>query len=45
VIDLFSTLKEEGFDPIKVALSSVSELYAMPDSKLLAFKTSLITAV
>jgi hypothetical protein len=42
VIDLFSTLKEEGFDPIKVALSSVSELYAMPDSKLLAFKTSLI---
>ncbi len=42
MIDLFSTLKEEGFDPIKVALSSVSELYAMPDSKLLAFKTSLI---
>ena len=34
MIDLFSTLKEEGFDPIKIALSSVSELYAMPESKL-----------
>ena len=40
--DLFSTLKEEGFNPVKVAISSVSELYALPDSKLLAFRTSLI---
>jgi long-chain-fatty-acid---luciferin-component ligase len=42
MMELFSTLKAEGFDPIKVALSSVSELYAMPESKLLDFKTSLI---
>lgn len=42
MIELLSTLKEEGLDPIKVALSSVSELYAMPEAKLLAFKTSLI---
>lgn len=42
MIDLFSTLKEEGFDPVKVVLSSVSELYAMPELKLLAFKIFLI---
>lgn len=40
--DVFSFLEEKGFDPIKVALSSVSELYAMPDLDLLEFKASLI---
>ena len=40
--NLHSALKESGLDPVKVALSSVSELYAMPVSELLAFKTALI---
>lgn len=40
--NLYFTLKEGGLDPVKVALSSVSELYAMPESELLAFKTALI---
>ncbi len=31
-----------GLDPLKAALSSVSELYAMPEDQLLDFKTSLI---
>ncbi|BDA73875.1 acyl-protein synthetase [Calothrix sp. PCC 7716] len=40
--NLHFALKEGGLDPVKVALSSVSELYAMPESELLAFKTALI---
>jgi hypothetical protein len=32
--DLFYTLKEEGLNPVKLAISSVSELYALPESKL-----------
>lgn len=39
---LHKTLKDNGLDPLKVALSSVSELYAMPDETLLDFKTGLI---
>lgn len=35
-------IKKAGLNPVKVALSSVSELYAMPESELLAFKTDLI---
>lgn len=40
--ECFEQLEKLGLDPVKVALSSVSELYAMPDSQLLAFKTELI---
>ncbi|MFC6669922.1 hypothetical protein [Marinobacterium aestuariivivens] len=39
---LHKTLKDNGLDPLKVALSSVSELYAMPDETLLDFKSGLI---
>jgi len=39
---LQKTLRENGLDPLKVALSSVSELYAMTEEKLLDFKTCLI---
>lgn len=39
---LHFALKEGGLDPVKVALSCVSELYAMPESELLAFRTALI---
>ncbi len=39
---LHFALKEGGVDPVKVALSSVSDLYAMPESELLAFRTALI---
>jgi long-chain-fatty-acid---luciferin-component ligase len=40
--ELQSMLKKNGLDPLKVALSSVSELYSMPDETLLEFKTGLI---
>ncbi|MBE8966702.1 LuxE family acyl-protein synthetase [Nostocales cyanobacterium LEGE 12452] len=39
---LHFALKQGGLDPVKVALSSVSEMYAMSESELLAFKTDLI---
>lgn len=39
---MHSALKESGLNPIKVALSSVSEMYAMPELELLEFKTALI---
>lgn len=40
--NLYSTLKKGGLDPVKVALSSINEMYAMPDSELLEFKTDMV---
>jgi len=42
--DLYNAILNLGLNPIKVALSSVSELYSMPDSDLLDFKTFLISS-
>ncbi|WP_444902919.1 hypothetical protein ACJJIU_13610 [Microbulbifer sp. CnH-101-E] len=41
-IQLQNILKENGLDPLKVALSSVAELYSMTEDNLLDFKTGLI---
>jgi phenylacetate-coenzyme A ligase PaaK-like adenylate-forming protein len=41
-MDLLKTLTQAGLDPVKVALSSVKQLYAMPEEQLLDFKYSLV---
>ncbi|WNO60623.1 hypothetical protein [Rheinheimera sp. MMS21-TC3] len=41
-MELHNALKKAGLDPVKVALSSVKQLYAMTESQLLEFKYSLI---
>ncbi|MCW8093460.1 LuxE/PaaK family acyltransferase [Alteromonas sp. ASW11-130] len=41
-MELTNTLMRAGLDPIKVALSSTKQLFAMPEAQLLGFKTSLI---
>lgn len=40
--ELCNMLQEAGLDPVKVALSSVEQLYKMPDMQLLEFKKDLI---
>lgn len=39
---LYENLKGSGFSPLKVALSSVNEMYSMPEKDLLNFKFRLI---
>ncbi|WP_133408197.1 LuxE family acyl-protein synthetase [Parashewanella tropica] len=41
-MELNSLLKNSGLDPVKVALSSTKQLYAMSDNNLLEFKSSLV---
>lgn len=41
-MDLHNTLIQSGLDPVKVALSSVKQLYAMTEPQLLEFKFALI---
>ncbi|MCL1051034.1 hypothetical protein L2755_15560 [Shewanella abyssi] len=41
-MELYRTLEQAGLDPIKVALSSVGQLYAMSEIDLLSFKHSLV---
>ncbi|NQY49329.1 MAG: LuxE family acyl-protein synthetase [Colwellia sp.] len=41
-MDLHKFLQQAGLDPIKVALSSVGQLYKMPEQDLLDFKCSLV---
>ncbi|WP_199610190.1 LuxE/PaaK family acyltransferase [Flocculibacter collagenilyticus] len=41
-MELHNILTQAGLDPVKVALSSAKQLYAMPESQLLEFKSSLI---
>lgn len=40
--EVYAALKEAGLDPVKVALSSVGELFKLPEEDLENFKTSLI---
>ena len=41
-MELYKTLEQAGLDPVKVALSSVGQLYAMGENELLSFKHSLV---
>ncbi|MCL1095566.1 hypothetical protein [Shewanella kaireitica] len=41
-MELYKTLEQAGLDPVKVALSSVGQLYAMSEDNLLSFKHSLV---
>lgn len=41
-MELHNTLTQAGLDPVKVAISSVKQLYAMTETQLLEFKYSLV---